>query len=326
MQRILGRSNLEVSALGMGCWAIGGQFRFGDMEAGWGAVDDAESIKAIHAAIAGGINFFDTAAAYGAGYSERILGKAIAKQRDKVVFATKFGYKLFEAEKRVDGVEAMSHHIQAACDAALKRLETDYIDLFQFHVGDYPLEQVGEVLQTLENLVTVGKIRAYGWSTDDVARAAAFAAGTHCVAIQHDMNLMMPKPEMLALCEAQNLASINRGPLAMGLLTGKFAVGQQLAKDDIRGVSPDWMQYFRDGKPNPDWLRRLEAVREILTSKGRSLTQGALAWLWGYHQKTIPIPGIRTVAQAEENAAAMQFGALEQGQVEEIARILHDLK
>jgi aryl-alcohol dehydrogenase-like predicted oxidoreductase len=322
MKRILGRSQLEVSALGMGCWAIGGAFLFGDMQAGWGAVDDAVSSDAIHAAIAGGINFFDTAAAYGAGHSERVLGKAVKKRRSEVVLATKFGYKLFADQKRVEGVEASPQQIENACDAALRRLETDYIDLFQFHVGDYPLEQVGDVLQALEKLVTDGKIRTYGWSTDDPARAAAFAVGQHCVAVQHDMNLMLPKPEMLALCQAENLASINRGPLAMGLLTGKFAPGQQLAKDDIRGVSPDWMQYFRDGKPNPDWLRRLEVVREILTSKGRSLTQGALAWLWGYHQKTIPIPGIRTVAQAEENAAAMQFGALEPRQMAEIERIL----
>jgi aryl-alcohol dehydrogenase-like predicted oxidoreductase len=178
------------------------------------------------------------------------------------------------------------------------------------------------VLESLEHLVSVGKIRAYGWSTDDPARAAAFAAGIHCTAIQHDMNLMTPKPEMVALCEQHNLASINRGPLAMGLLTGKFSLGQKLPADDIRGVSPEWMQYFRDGEPNPAWLKRLEALRDVLTSQGRSLTQGALAWLWAYHPNTVPIPGIRTVAQAEENAAAMQFGALTAGQIQDIAAIL----
>jgi len=322
MQRTLGRSGIEVSALGVGCWAIGGPWKFDTLEAGWGTVDDDESVRAIQAAIESGVNFFDTAANYGAGHSEQVLGQAVAGQREKVVLATKFGYGVFEDERRVSGVEASPEAIRRSCEESLRRLGTDYIDLFQFHVGDYPLEQVGEVLETLEALVTEGKIHVYGWSTDDPQRARAFATGEHCATVQNQLNIFEDNPAMLELCTSEGLASINRGPLAMGLLTGKFAEGQVLPKDDIRGVGPEWMQYFRGGKPNPEWLRRLASIREILTSGGRTLTQGALAWIWGRSPLTVPIPGIRTVQQAEENAKAMELGPLTAEQMLEIEALL----
>jgi aryl-alcohol dehydrogenase-like predicted oxidoreductase len=322
MKRTLGRSGIEVSAMGMGCWAIGGPFKFYGAEAGWGVVGDDESARAVQAAIEGGVNFFDTASAYGAGHSEKILGKAVAKQRDKIVLATKFGFGIFEEGRRVDEVEASPEAVRRSCEASLRRLGSDYIDLFQFHVGDYPLEQAEAVMETLESLVREGKIRAYGWSTDDPERAKFFAKGEHYTAVQHDENVLMDNTAMIAVCERLNLASINRGLLAMGLLTGKFAEGQSLPKDDIRGVGPEWMQYFRDGKPNPEWLKKLASIRAILTSGGRTLTQGALAWIWGRSRLTLPIPGIRTVRQAEENAGAMAFGPLTQEQMSELEQIL----
>jgi aryl-alcohol dehydrogenase-like predicted oxidoreductase len=128
---------------------------------------------------------------------------------------------------------------------------------------------------------------------------------------------------MTALCEQLDLAGINRGPLAMGLLTGKYRRGSRLPEDDVRGQrSPAWMKYFQNGKPNPEWLSKVEAVREILTSGGRTVAQGALAWLWGRSPITIPVPGFRTVAQVEENSAAIQFGPLTTRQMEEIDALL----
>jgi aryl-alcohol dehydrogenase-like predicted oxidoreductase len=128
---------------------------------------------------------------------------------------------------------------------------------------------------------------------------------------------------MIDICEKYELAAINRGPLAMGLLTGKYNAGTKTANDDVRGEkAPEWMGYFKDGKPNPEWLKKMEAVREVLTSEGRTLAQGALAWLWARSQKTIPIPGFRTVAQVEENCGAMQLGPLKQDQFKEIELIL----
>jgi len=137
------------------------------------------------------------------------------------------------------------------------------------------------------------------------------------------MNVLSDAPEMIAVCEELHLASINRGPLAMGLLTGKYHPGSTLPDDDVRGANaPAWMRYFQDGKPSPEWLARLDAIREILTSKGRTLAQGALAWIWGRSEVTIPIPGFRTEAQVGENATAMQFGPLIPEQMAEIDRLL----
>jgi aryl-alcohol dehydrogenase-like predicted oxidoreductase len=149
-----------------------------------------------------------------------------------------------------------------------------------------------------------------------------FAEGRHCTAVQHTINLLEDNAEMLELCQNLNLASINRGPLAMGLLTGKFSNGGSLQKGDVRAKSPDWMVYFKDGVPNPEWLKKLESVREILSANGRSLTQGALGWLWARSPKTIPIPGFRTVEQVHENAAALEFGALSASEFLEVETIL----
>ena len=109
----------------------------------------------------------------------------------------------------------------------------------------------------------------------------------------------------------------------MGLLTGKYSPQSTLGPDDVRGQkAPDWMQYFKDGKPAAAWLEKLSAIREILTSGGRTLAQGALAWLWGRSEQTVPIPGFKTVAQVEENSGAMRFGPLTIGQMQEIDRLL----
>ncbi len=128
---------------------------------------------------------------------------------------------------------------------------------------------------------------------------------------------------MIPFCEEHNQAAINRGPLAMGLLTGKYTPATQLAGDDVRGTkSPEWMKYFRDGKPSPEWIAMRDAIVEILTSGGRTVAQGALAWNWARSPLTVPIPGFRTVAQVEENAGAMGFGPLAPEQMAQIESIL----
>jgi len=308
-KRALGRSGIEVSPLGMGCWAIGGS--------GWGnGANDDESIRGIHKALDLGVNFFDTADVYGAGHSERILAKALVGRRNEVIIATKFGYT-------DTGPNATPEYIRSACEASLKRLDTDYIDLYQFHVNDFDPNHADVVRDTLENLVADGKIRAYGWSTDFPEGARVFAQGTHCASIQVELNVVDDAPDILAVCEAFNLAAINRGPLAMGLLTGKYNPNSKLPQDDVRGPNaPDWMKYFKDGQPNPEWLNKVQAVGEILRSDGRTLAQGALAWLWARSDKNIPIPGFRNPIQVEENCGALAFGALTQEQMRQIDEIL----
>jgi aryl-alcohol dehydrogenase-like predicted oxidoreductase len=320
--RPLGRSGIEVSALGIGCWAIGGPWTMGGARAGWGAVDDDESVRALHAAMAHGVTFFDTAANYGAGHSERVLGRAVAGRRDDVVLATKFGYGVRDGERLVEGLAVTPDDIRASLAASLRRLGTDHVDLFQLHVGDLDPATSDDVRAVLEDLVAAGSVRAYGWSTDDIARARRFATGPACTAVQHQLNVLEDNPEMLALCEQEGLASIDRGPLGMGLLTGKYDDGAAFAADDVRAGGAAWLRYFVDGRPNPEWLRRLAAVREVLTSGGRTLAQGALAWIWARSPITVPIPGVRTVAQAEADADALAHGPLTPAQLAEVSRVL----
>jgi aryl-alcohol dehydrogenase-like predicted oxidoreductase len=325
--RKLGRSGIEVSALGLGCWAIGGTWTFNGSQAGWGAIDDAESVRAIHRAIELGVNFFDTAANYGAGHSERILGQALQGRRSQMVIATKFGYAVNEAAKKVTtyGVPEedsdVAGHLRADVEASLKRLDTDYIDVYLLHVWGLSIERALDAREVLEELVKEGKIRAYGWSTDRPDAIAAFATSPHCGVVQQQLSVLDGNMELLALCEQLNLGSMNRGPLGMGLLTGKFTPASQFSDDDVRKHAT-WHPGFQGGKPTPAWLDNLEAIRAVLTSNGRTLAQGALAWIWGRSQQTVPIPGFKTVQQVEENAGALQFGPLTLEQMQQIDAIL----
>lgn len=327
MKRTLGKSGIEVSAVGMGCWAIGGVWTFLGGQAGWGEIDDDESVRAIHAALDLGANLFDTAANYGAGHSERILGKALKGRRDEAVIATKFGYLVKENDKAVepyDGDEEngdIASRVRADCEASLRRLGTDVIDVYQLHVWGYNLEKSEAVRDELEKLAAEGKIRTYGWSTDRLDAVECFAEGPHCGVVQQQLNLFDGNLDLLRACDRLDLGSLNRGPLGMGILTGKFTPQTTFADNDVRAHS-QWFPGLIDGKPNPEWLSQLEAIREILTSGGRTLAQGALAWIWGASGRTVPIPGFKTVKQVEENAGAMAFGPLSPDQMAEIDGIL----
>ncbi|GAB3416306.1 aldo/keto reductase [Flindersiella endophytica] len=316
--RTLGRSGRTVSPIGFGCWAIGGPaFRDGN-PTGWGKVDDNESIAAIHAAIDAGITFFDTANGYGGGHSERVVGRALAGRWDDVVVATKFGNLFDESTRQAIGRDASPASIRQQCDQSLARLGTDAIDLYQFHLGDYDPVQAQEVAATLDDLVAAGKIRSFGWSTDDPERAKVFARSPNCTAIQLHANVVDDNPAMVDLLEAENLAGINRGPLAMGALTGKFTRTSTFAADDIR-------RRFDFAGKEGRILDALEQIRDILTSQGRTLAQGALCWLLARSSTFVPIPGIRTVAQAQDNAGAIGHGPLSDAEMSQIQTALKAL-
>ncbi len=320
--RTLGRSGIDVSAVGLGCWAIGRPFWSDGKPVGWGEVDDDESVRAIRRAAELGVTFFDTSDVYGAGHSERVLGRALAGRRDEVVIATKFGNTFDESTRAITGSDASPAGIRHACEASLRRLGTDRIDLYQFHLSDYDPVAAAEVRDTLEELVADGLVRAYAWSTDDPTRAAVFARGEHCAAVQHELNVLEDAPAMLAFCETERLASINRSPLAMRLLTGKFTASSRLPADDVRGDAPQWMKYFRDGSPADEWLERLAAVREILTGSVRSTGPGALCWILGRSGRTVPIPGFRTVEQVEQNCSALRHAPLTDAELHEVDVLL----
>ena len=315
--RTLGKSNIKVSALGLGCWAIGGPSWRGDLAMGWGEVDDNESIAAIHRAIDLGVNFIDTANSYGCGHSERVIGEALQGKRDNVIIATKFNSVFDEEKKQGLGSDATPEGIRSACDASLERLQTDCIDLYQFHDGQHDLEKAIVVRQTLEELVDAGKIRFYGWSTDDAERAELFAQGEHCTAIQQAFNLFGGRDDTLEVCEQNNLASINRCPLDMGLISGKYKSDSTISKSDIR--SRFWNL---TGGEHAQKLELMQQIKNILTEDGRTAIQGALAWLWARSEVMIPIPGFRTVAQIEENAASLNYDPLTEDQMKRIATIL----
>ncbi len=329
LKRKLGRSGIEVSAMGLGCWAIGGNIFMQGMPLGWSTVDDNESLKALQRGIEMGVNFIDTADMYGTGHSEKLVGEAIKGKRDKVVIATKFGMTFEPGSREILSMEGdgSPEYVRTAVEDSLSRLQTDYVDLYQLHIAEYPLDKAQQTRDALEDLVKAGKIRSYGWSTDDFERAAFFAEGKNCAAIQQIFNLFVGNKEILRLCEEKNLASINRGPLAMGLLTGKFTTDTTLPTDDVRSilhhVGDEYHIFFSEGKPVKELLDKLDAIREILKSNGRTLAQGALAWLWARSENTIPIPGFKTVKQVEENAGALQFGPLTGDQMKEIDLILH---
>ncbi len=312
---------LEVPAIGFGGWAIGGPFFAGTIPLGWGKVDDRESTAAIHAALDRGIRFFDTASNYGGGHSEAVIGAAL-EGRDDVVIATKFGSVTDPVTKQTLADNVAPDFVRQIVERSLRNLRRDHIDLLQLHLNGLPIEEARPVFEQLAGLREAGTIGAFGWSTDDPERAAAFAGLDGFVAIQHQMNVLDPADAMIAVVERAELISINRGPLAMGLLTGKFAPTTQIAADDVRAADVEWMTYFKDGRVSPEFTSRLESIRELLREGGRSLTQGALAWLWARSSQTLPIPGIRTVKQAEENAGALDFSPLPQDVMAEIDRLL----
>lgn len=320
--RTLGRGGIEVSALGFGCWAIGGEWQNTEGQPlGWGRVDDEESVRAVRRALDLGITFFDTADTYGAGHSERVLGRALGKRRDDVVLATKWGNVFDEETRTLTGSDDTPAYARRALTASLARLGTDHVDLYQLHLSDLDPARAAELRDACEEFVTEGLIRTYAWSTDDPARAAVFAEGEHCAAVQHALNVLQDAPDMLSLCAESGLTSINRSPLAMGLLAGKRQGPQDAG--DIRSRPPAWLQGFGDGtSADPEWLSRIDALKEILTSEGRTLAQGALAWIWARSPRTVPIPGFRSVSQAEQNAGAIEKGPLTAGQLTEIDRVL----
>jgi len=307
----------------MGCWAIGGPMHMQGTPLGWGTVNDDESKRAIQRAFEMGVNFFDTADIYGKGHSEKLIGDVLSKNRDQVIIATKFGMAFNDQE--ITGFDGRPEYVATALEASLRRLNTDYIDLYQFHLADYPLDDAKNTRDVLEELVVKGKIKGYSWSTDKIENAKFFAAGPNCIAIQHEFNVFLGNEKILGLCETKDLASINRGPLAMGILTGKYGLSSTFEEDDCRKTvdlhNDPYYMFFKEGKPVPELIRKLNAIKEILRSDGRTLAQGALGWLWAKSDLTIPIPGFKTERQVEENVNAMDFGPLTQSQMEEIENI-----
>ncbi|UUX50383.1 aldo/keto reductase [Nisaea acidiphila] len=311
----------DIPQLGLGTWPLGGPFYAGEQSLGYANADPGEAIKAIDAAWDGGIRLFDTANAYGAGHAEYLLGRALENRPDAII-ATKVGMSFDERTKQIGGDVTDPAQIVASIEDCLRRLRRDRIDMLFLHHNDLPVERAEPIFEIFAKARAAGKVRAFGWSTDFPARVEAMAGRDGFAAVQHVMNVFFDAPSMQATLEKNGLVGFIRSPLAMGVLTGKYLADSSVPADDIRSMNSETRDYFRDGKPGAGYLADLDAVRELLTSGGRTLAQGSLCWLMTKSSGNLPIPGGRTAAQVEENIGALDHGRFSQDVMEEIEAVL----
>ncbi len=311
----------EIAPLGMGCWAIGGAFFAGDQSLGFANVNDATSLRTVHAALEAGIRLFDTAAVYGAGHSERLLGKAL-KNHPHAMVMSKLGTSFDERSKQILDNDPDSANVITAIDASLRRLQRDCIDVMFLHLNSLSSELAAPIFEQMEVARKAGKIRAFGWSTDFPASAMAMAGMDGFIGIEHVMSVFIDVPSMQSTIEKKDLIAFIRSPLAMGILTGKFDENSVLPVDDVRSMNSDRRDYFHDSKVSTRYLHNLAAVAEMLQTGGRSLSQGALGWLMAKSARNIPLPGARTVEQIQDNAGAVDFGPLPHEVMTEIESLI----
>lgn len=311
----------EIAPLGMGCWPIGGPFWKDGQPLGYANAEDRESLRTIHAALDAGIRLFDTAAVYGAGHSERLLGQALKGRPDALV-VTKIGMGFDEATKQVTGDEVDPADVLPAIDRCLRRLGRDRIDILLLHQNALPVAQARPIFDEMDRARQTGKVRSFGWSTDYPESVAMMAATPGFIAAEHAMNVFVDVPTMQGTIRQEDLVALIRSPLAMGVLSGKLDARSRAGATDIRATDEKWRDYFRDGRVNPDYLTRLDTIRELLQSGGRSVAQGALGWLWAKSDRNLPVPGARTVAQIEDNAGAIEKGPLPDPVMAEVERLI----
>ncbi|MEA3326764.1 MAG: aldo/keto reductase [Chloroflexota bacterium] len=287
-KRILGKTGLEVTKIGVGLWAIGGDE--------WGQVQDQESLDMISAALDLGINFFDTADVYGVGHSEELLGQAMKGRRDKFIVATKIGWLGFDEEKHASQYNTVEKLI-VGVEGNLKRLQTDYVDLIQCHINFHE-PNMEAFVEGFQKLQKQGKIRAYGVSTSDFEYLQAFNADERTATLQIDYSILnrTPEREIFPYTMEKNLGVLVRGPLAMGILTGKFTKDSRFGEGDFR---KNWIENKDQHKIYIDDLEKVEKLKPLTNS--RSLAQLAIQFVVQHPAVTVAIPGAKRISQLKEN-------------------------
>jgi aryl-alcohol dehydrogenase-like predicted oxidoreductase len=292
-QRTLGKQGLVVSALGLGCMG---------MSEFYGKADEAECISTIHQALDLGINLIDTSDIYGPFTNEELVGKAIRGRRGRVVLATKFGIIRNPAEPAARGVNGRPEYVKQCCDASLKRLGVDHIDLYYQHRVD-PAVPIEETVGAMAELVRAGKVRYLGLSEagpETIKRAHR----THPItALQTEYSLWSRDPEdkILPLVKKLGIGFVAYSPLGRGFLTGRFQKFEDLAPDDYRRSSPRFQG--ENFQKNLDLVKR---VMEMARDKGITAAQLALAWVLAQEKFIVPIPGTARRAHLSENASALR--------------------
>jgi aryl-alcohol dehydrogenase-like predicted oxidoreductase len=290
-RRVLGKSGIEITKIGVGLWAIGGTE--------WGETDDAESLDMISAALDLGINFFDTADVYGNGHSEKLLGKAMKGRRDKFVVASKIGWVGFDGENGVSAYDTVEKLV-AGVESNLARLQTDYLDVIQCHI-DFHEPNMAVFVEGFQKLQAQGKVRAYGVSTSDFDYLQAFNADNKTSTLQIDYSILnrTPEAEIFPYTIENDLGVLIRGPLAMGILTGKFNVDSQFEEGDFRR---NWIENDDEHKIFLNDLEKAEKLKQL--TNGRSMAQLAIQFVMQHPAVTVAIPGAKRISQLKENIKA----------------------
>jgi aryl-alcohol dehydrogenase-like predicted oxidoreductase len=286
--RILGKTGLRVSAVGLGTMVHAGHF---------GPMNDSESLDAIDAAMDLGVNFIDTSDAYGAGYSENLLGQALRGKRDRVILATKGGNVMVGPDR---GRRNFSpEYISRVMDESLKRLQTDYIDLYQLHNPTVDVIERGDVWEVLDRAKQAGKIRHYGVSINTIDEGIAAVTDGRSETIQLEYNLLAQEPaeKVFPLAQKANVGIIARVPLRRGVLTGKMT-----ADDENRFQGEDVRARSFKGEPFRQELAKAEQLRFLVHGEVKTMAQAAIAFCLAHPAVSITIPGARNAQQMRENA------------------------
>ncbi|HKF05776.1 MAG TPA: aldo/keto reductase [Candidatus Sulfotelmatobacter sp.] len=292
-KRKLGKSNLEVSAIGLGC--MGMSFGLGP------AVDKQQGVSVIRAAVQHGVTFFDTAEVYGPFTNEELVGEALAPFRDQVVIATKFGFKLDANTGKQFGLDSRPEHIKEVAEASLKRLKTDVIDLFYQHRVD-PDVPIEDVAGAVKDLIQQGKVKHFGLSEAGVKTIRRAHAVQPVTALQSEYSLWWrePEAEVIPTLEELGIGFVPFSPLGKGFLTGAISQDTQFDKSDFRSVVPRFSQENR--KANQALV---DLIGKFAQQKKATPAQIALAWLLAQKPWIVPIPGTTKLNRLEENIGAV---------------------
>jgi aryl-alcohol dehydrogenase-like predicted oxidoreductase len=291
-KRKLGKSGLEVSAIGLGCMGL--SFGYGP------AQEKQKAISLIRQAFEHGVTFFDTAEAYGPFENEEVVGEALAPIRDKVVIATKFGFKNGDSTA---GVDSRPEHIRAVAEASLKRLQTDHIDLLYQHRVD-PYVPMEDVAGAVKDLIRAGKVKHFGLSEAGVQSIRRAHAVQPVTALQSEYSLWWRAPEtdVLPLCEELGIGFVPFSPLGKGFLTGKIDEKTTFTKNDFRNIVPRFSAENRRANQVV-----VDLIGSIAAAKKATPAQIALAWLLAQRPWIVPIPGTTKLPRLEENIGAANF-------------------